>query len=480
MLGSFRNFSSSIYAKVLLIIIIIPFVFWGMGSSLTGGNQNIIVVIDKEKYTIQQFTDFIRQTAIKKVEVNQIDSYLSTFIGEKLIDKEIEYYEIKLSNKSLSSLIKNQKNFMRDNKFSRTEYEKFLLKNNFTAPRFESLLLRRERKKQLLDLVGGGILPSKFLINVSYDRINQNREIELINLNEVFKNQLKFSEIDIKKYFDDNINKYKVVYKSGNFLELNPEKLVGNSDFNDLYFKKIDEIDDLIIEGENLENIIKKYNLNKATSYSINEFGENVDLTKNKNISQNLVNMIFKISADDPTILVEDNNNYYIAQLIKTENIEKNINDINVKKKILTNLKNIKKKRLTSEIINSINNNDFKKDDFNKLSKDKNVIIEKINLESLNDNKILKEEVVNQIYAYSEKMIIVVNEINFSKNYLVYIDKVKNTNVEEESEDYEKYVNLSKIKIANNLYNTYDKFLSKKYMIDINYQAVDTIKNYYN
>jgi len=480
MLGSFRNFSSSIYAKVLLIIIIIPFVFWGMGSSLTGGNQNIIVVIDKEKYTIQQFTDFIRQTAIKKVEVNQIDSYLSTFIGEKLIDKEIEYYEIKLSNKSLSSLIKNQKNFMRDNKFSRTEYEKFLLKNNFTAPRFESLLLRRERKKQLLDLVGGGILPSKFLINVSYDRINQNREIELINLNEVFKNQLKFSEIDIKKYFDDNINKYKVVYKSGNFLELNPEKLVGNSDFNDLYFKKIDEIDDLIIEGENLENIIKKYNLNKATSYSINEFGENVDLTKNKNISQNLVNMIFKISADDPTILVEDNNNYYIAQLIKTENIEKNINDINVKKKILTDLKNIKKKRLTSEIINSINNNDFKKDDFNKLSKDKNVIIEKINLESLNDNKILKEEVVNQIYAYSEKMIIVVNEINFSKNYLVYIDKVKNTNVEEESEDYEKYVNLSKIKIANNLYNTYDKFLSKKYMIDINYQAVDTIKNYYN
>ena len=167
MLGSFRNFSSSIYAKVLLIIIIIPFVFWGMGSSIRGGSKNTVVVINKEKYSIQQFTDFIRQTAVKKVELNEIDSYLSSFIGEKLIDKEIEYYEIKLSNKSLSDLIKNEKEFMRKDIFSRTEYEKFLLTNNFTAPVFESLLLRREKKKQLLDLIGGGIVPSKFLVNVS-------------------------------------------------------------------------------------------------------------------------------------------------------------------------------------------------------------------------------------------------------------------------------------------------------------------------
>ena len=53
MLGSFRKFSGSIYAKILLGIIIIPFVFWGMGSSITGGRKNVVVVIDKEKYSIQ-------------------------------------------------------------------------------------------------------------------------------------------------------------------------------------------------------------------------------------------------------------------------------------------------------------------------------------------------------------------------------------------------------------------------------------------
>ena len=53
MLGSIRKFSTSIYAKILLGIIVIPFVFWGMGTSFTGGNKNVIVQIDKEKFSTE-------------------------------------------------------------------------------------------------------------------------------------------------------------------------------------------------------------------------------------------------------------------------------------------------------------------------------------------------------------------------------------------------------------------------------------------
>ena len=44
MLGSIRKFSTSIYAKILLGIVIIPFVFWGMGSAFTSGSKNIVVI----------------------------------------------------------------------------------------------------------------------------------------------------------------------------------------------------------------------------------------------------------------------------------------------------------------------------------------------------------------------------------------------------------------------------------------------------
>ena len=42
MIGSFRNFSKSKFAGVLVFIMIIPFVFWGMGGMFSSGNTNNI------------------------------------------------------------------------------------------------------------------------------------------------------------------------------------------------------------------------------------------------------------------------------------------------------------------------------------------------------------------------------------------------------------------------------------------------------
>ena len=120
MLASIRKFSSSIYAKIFLIIVAIPFVFWGMGPLFTGGNVNIVVVIDKEKYSTQDFVDFIQKYASvdQKIDSDQIEELLSLFITEQLIEKEINHFGIKLSDNSLSKLIKHQKDFKRDGKFS--------------------------------------------------------------------------------------------------------------------------------------------------------------------------------------------------------------------------------------------------------------------------------------------------------------------------------------------------------------------------
>ena len=138
------------------------------------------------------------------------------------------------------------------------------------------------------------------------------------------------------------------------------------------------------------------------------------------------------------------------------------------------------KRRLIAEIISKIVQNNFTKTDFDKLSNDKNLLIKKVRLENKNDNKILKKILVNKIYAIPEKKIIVVNDINLTESFLVYVDKVENVTISEQSEEYKKYVNLSKIKITNGLFNTYDKYIKKKYKIDINYKALDTVKNYFN
>ena len=103
MLSPLRKFSSSIYAKIFLGIVIIPFVFWGMGSSFTSGNKNVVVVIDKEKHSTQDFVNFVKNftSQNQKVTTNEIDEFLKFFISDKLLDKEIENIGRKLSNTSI-------------------------------------------------------------------------------------------------------------------------------------------------------------------------------------------------------------------------------------------------------------------------------------------------------------------------------------------------------------------------------------------
>ena len=100
MLSSIRKFSTTIYAKILLAIVIIPFVFWGMGNVFGGGNKNIVVVIENEKYSIQQFTNFIKRSANNKIERNQIDEFLSAFISESAYFSMVSANFIKILDRS--------------------------------------------------------------------------------------------------------------------------------------------------------------------------------------------------------------------------------------------------------------------------------------------------------------------------------------------------------------------------------------------
>jgi len=312
---------------------------------------------------------------------------------------------------------------------------------------------------------------------MTYNKINQKREIELINLNDIFEKKINFSENKIKSYFNNNKNKYKEIYKSVKLIELNPKKLIASEELNDTYFKKIDEIDYMLIEGKNLEDIMEKFNLKEARPFTLNESGEDINLKTINNISKNLAKSIFDVSNVESISLIENKDIYFIVEFIKTEEIQRGIENDSVRKDILLNLENETKRKFMSEIISKINKNNFIKSDFDKLSRNENVPVKKITLENASDNKILKKELISQVYNSPEKRIIVVSDIKFSENFLIYIDKIESVNIKESSSEYQKYLNLSKIKITNELYNTYDNYIKKRYKIDINYQALDAVKN---
>jgi len=479
MLGSIRKFSSSVYAKIFLFIVAIPFVFWGMGPVFTGGNLNTIVKIDKDKIPTNDFINFLRQQTSNDeiLDEKSLEKFLSKFIGEKLIEQEIEDLEIKLTDKSLSNIIKNEKIFKKNNEFSRTEYEKFLVENSLSAPALESNILNLEKKDQLFKFIGGGIVPPNYIIKSTYNKIHQKRNVQYIYLNDIFKKKLKFTEKEIQTFYDQNLSSFEDSFALLKFVQLNPNNLTGNNEFDDLFFEKIDQIDDFIVEGKNLDFILTKYNLGSSLSISINKKGLNKKFEKIDIIPAELIPNVINIDETQPTVLIEQKDNFFIFQYDGIENVKRKISENSVKNDIIKNLEKNYKRKLISEIINRINEGNYTKKDFDNLSSNENVPINKATLENQNDDKKLNKDIVKQIYAHPSKKVIVITDIAFTENYLIYIDLIKNVPINENAEDYVKYTNLSKNILANNLYNTYDSYLNMKYKIDINYKALNSIKN---
>ena len=159
MLNKLRNFSKGKLAGVLVGIIIIPFVFWGMGSVFSGGNTNSIAKINNYNVSTQDFADFVNNSKIsaevikENIDNNIIEQLLSQLVSISLIDLEINDLKISISDKILAKKIKSQKTFQDENKkFSRTKYEKFLLENNIPSVIFEKDIKDNELKKKIIYL----------------------------------------------------------------------------------------------------------------------------------------------------------------------------------------------------------------------------------------------------------------------------------------------------------------------------------------
>ena len=53
-------------------IIILPFVFWGMGDVFRGGNQNVIATIDSKKVSTQEFVDYVNRLNLNEEQIKNL------------------------------------------------------------------------------------------------------------------------------------------------------------------------------------------------------------------------------------------------------------------------------------------------------------------------------------------------------------------------------------------------------------------------
>ena len=74
MATSIGKLSKSFFVKLLVGIIILPFVFWGMGDVFRGGNQNVIATIDSKKVSTQEFMKHLNRLNLNEEQIKNLPS----------------------------------------------------------------------------------------------------------------------------------------------------------------------------------------------------------------------------------------------------------------------------------------------------------------------------------------------------------------------------------------------------------------------
>ena len=471
MIGSFRNFAKTKFAGILVFIMIIPFVFWGMGSMFSSGNTNNIVKINKTNISTQDFIDHInrsnipQQTIRNNLDKNIIEELLSTLVSTTLLELEVKDFKILVSEETLLKKIKTNKNFQNDNgDFERLKYEKFLLENNQSAPAFELRLRGRELQKSLFDYIGAGTISPSFLTKKLYEEENKKLEIQYINLKDSYKKKEEVKISEINNFLDENKEQLKTEYIDFSYTIINPKLLIGVDEFNQTFFDKIDEIEVDISNNISLKEIANKLNIQPINIVDFKLSTKANDIEKKIFEARN-------IKFD----IIENNDDYILYQINKSEEKSPDLKDAEFKEDIINLILQKNKFDFNKELLEKIQNKKFNDNDFLKFGKEK---VQTTTLNSIKDNKKFEINAVELLYSLPLNSFTLINDEN-NQIYLAKIKKTINQSIDLNDDNFKNYTDKQNTNNKQNILKSYDLLLNKKYNVVINEKTIERVKNFF-
>ena len=464
MINKFKSITNSKFSWIIVALIAIPFVFWGMGDVFTKGNSNNVAKINNSTISVTDFINHINQSGLNEniirenLDKNIFEDLLSVLISQKLMEMEINNLSLNFSDKTLKEKIINNQNFFdNNNNFSRTKYEKFLLENNFSAGEFENRLKSNELQKVLFNYINGGLVIPKFLVKKKYVNENKNISVNFVNLEENYNKD--FSSQEINKYIKSNEDKLKKDFINFSYVKITPKSLLDTEEFNDEFFRIIDDIDNRVLNNENIESIAKQYDLELIFVNNYYPFDKEFELIYSKKNNINQVN------------LIDNNSHYFLFNIDKIENKLPDINSDKFREEIKLILKNQFKFKYNKNLLEDIQNKKLTYDDL----KEYNNTVEEILIDSVNDNNKFSIEAVKLIYSLPEESFVLIND-PLNNIYLAYINKISiENNITDDQ--FKNYLLKSNSEIRDTLYTSYDIFLSKKYEIKVFQNTIERLKN---
>jgi peptidyl-prolyl cis-trans isomerase D len=206
--------------KIIFIIIVIVFVFWGVGNFQEGSSDRVALVngdaITLESYRNayenyveslrQQYGSNVNRDFLKMFQVSK--QVISSLVTQKLLMQEAEKMNLRVTDLELANAIQSISSFQENGNFDNSRYTYLLEQNNLTTELFES----SQRESMLIDklskLITSGIKISEGEIDDWYEWINAQVDLNYV----VFKaddfKDIDPSEDELNSFYESNKENY--------------------------------------------------------------------------------------------------------------------------------------------------------------------------------------------------------------------------------------------------------------------------------
>ena len=343
-----------------------------------------------------------------------------------------------------------------------------MLENNISAAEFEIKLRKKELKNNFFAYISGGVTSPYFFANSVYKKQTKEIEISYINLNSVYKKKDQFTKSEIDQFINDNEDKLKKELIDFSYVKLTPQNLVQGTKFDENFFSKIDEIENLITNNSDIKNIATNFSLklkfvkdyiseNHEGDETYKEIYLNRESNKIKLIDKNDYYLLFKIEQIKKILPSLDDNNF--ISLVKNTLFEKNKYDYN------------------KNLLIKIQKKDFSESDFLNLVSDRN-LVKKDKIKSIREDDKFSINSIKLLYSLPKNSFLLMDD-NENNIYITKIENIFANNLKENSNDLNSYSKQSTIKLRDNLYGSYDVLMNEKYKIEINQNTLERVKNYF-
>lgn len=210
--------------QIVLLVLILPFAFWGVSSYRSTVGGNALATVDGEKITQQDFDSAMKQQQDRMRELMGSNynpamfeqpeikaSILNNLISQRLLVAKARAAGLTVSDDQLAQVIAGIDAFQKDGKFDKQQYETVLSRQNMSPQMFEARVRQQLAMSQLTEAYSQNGYSSDV---VAGNLIRLNEQQRMVSVAQIaqdsFMKQVKVSDADVDAYYQKNQAEFKV------------------------------------------------------------------------------------------------------------------------------------------------------------------------------------------------------------------------------------------------------------------------------